>query len=139
MLFSQTNTVLPISQIPSLPSCIHFVAECMPIEDMFHVPILAQDEDTIESKKTWREDMPRAHVSQPARDITAGDIMEARAVDRGYCELQATKLTPVTAKGGRPDSNRAGNQSRQGTEGTDGSAPNGRGRTCALGILAPRV
>ncbi|KAL1410090.1 hypothetical protein Q8F55_004093 [Vanrija albida] len=90
--------ILPISQIPSLPSCIYYVATRMPIEDVFRVPPPAEDEVVVD-KRTWRGDGPRAVEEARGHTWTAGGIMEARAVDRGF----------LTAKGGRPDTNRAGN------------------------------
>jgi hypothetical protein len=138
------TSVLPISQIPSLPSCIHFAARVMPLEDIFHVPSPEVEVDDMEAKKSWRE--PREHTTATTKipTWTAGGIMEARALDRGFgesarplaCLLSAFNLIPnqspspagecphevhevnspstdcpVTAKGGRPDVNRAGNAS----------------------------
>lgn len=62
----------------------------MPIEDIFHVPMAAKEENVIESKKTWRDDAPRTSAPQ-ASVITAGEIMESRALDRGYCKHKSYK------------------------------------------------
>lgn len=86
--------VLPISQIPSLAACTAFVARHMPLEDVFRVPPAAREVDDIESRKTWRE--PKAKADETAGEDeggsvqwTAGEIMEARALDRGFREFAA--------------------------------------------------
>ncbi|TXT10992.1 hypothetical protein VHUM_01743 [Vanrija humicola] len=69
----------------------------MPIEEVFRVPAPAEEEVVVD-KRTWRGEGPRV-VEAKGHTWTAGGIMEARAIDRGF----------LTAKGGRPDTNRAGN------------------------------
>ncbi|BEJ11313.1 hypothetical protein CspHIS471_0107350 [Cutaneotrichosporon sp. HIS471] len=89
--------ILPISQIPSLPACTAFVARHMPLEDIFRVPRPKQEDDI--DLRTWRG--PRPTTPKKKAGWTAGEIMDARALDRGF----------LTAKGGRPDANRAANGS----------------------------
>ncbi|GMK54708.1 hypothetical protein CspeluHIS016_0112940 [Cutaneotrichosporon spelunceum] len=87
---------LPISQIPSMPACTAFVARHMPLEDVFRIPRPKEEED-VDVHRTWRE--PRPATVKKNAAWTAGEIMDARALDRGF----------LTAKGGRPDANRAAN------------------------------
>lgn len=81
-------TVLPISQIPSLPACMYQAGRILPLEHIFRVPlpVSPEEDDQYASKKTWRE--PREAVSEEKKVVwTAGSIMEGRALDRGYCEF----------------------------------------------------
>nr|XP_019051132.1 hypothetical protein I302_01581 [Kwoniella bestiolae CBS 10118]OCF30062.1 hypothetical protein I302_01581 [Kwoniella bestiolae CBS 10118] len=71
---------IPIAQIASLPACITFCAQRLPLEHIFKIPYTTAED---EQKEKW----------------TAGKIMEGRALDRGY----------LSAKSGRPDINRAAN------------------------------
>ncbi|ADV19791.1 GTPase [Cryptococcus gattii E566] len=73
--------IIPISQIPSLPSCILFASAHMPIEVIFRRAREREEEERKRDK--W----------------TVGGVLEARALDKGF----------MTAKGGRPDINRAAN------------------------------
>nr|KIR86570.1 GTPase [Cryptococcus tetragattii IND107] len=73
--------IIPISQIPSLPSCILFASAHMPIEVIFRRARQREEEERKRDK--W----------------TVGGVLEARALDKGF----------MTAKGGRPDINRAAN------------------------------
>nr|KIR48345.1 GTPase [Cryptococcus bacillisporus CA1280] len=73
--------IIPISQIPSLPSCILFASAHMPIEVIFRKARQREEEERKRDK--W----------------TVGGVLEARALDKGF----------MTAKGGRPDINRAAN------------------------------
>ncbi|OWZ64338.1 hypothetical protein AYX14_02930 [Cryptococcus neoformans] len=100
--------IIPIAQIPSLPSCILFASAHMPIEAIFHVhlDIDAQDDtDAFALKKTYRnaEQAERARQREEeerkSERWTVGGVLEARALDKGF----------MTAKGGRPDINRAAN------------------------------
>ncbi|EIW69909.1 hypothetical protein TREMEDRAFT_13269, partial [Tremella mesenterica DSM 1558] len=75
--------VLPIAQIPSLPSCIHFTASLLPLEDIFKLSL--PEEESSEDPY--------------ADKLTAGTIMEAHALARGW----------LTARRGWPDTNRAAN------------------------------
>lgn len=109
---SRLTLVLPISQIPSLPSCLHFACRHMPVEEIFNVPAPEAEVDSMVAKKTWREPRPEFEAEEK-RTWTAGGIMEARALDRGFRKsFRNASLTLVTAKGGRPDANRAGNGSK---------------------------
>ena len=92
----------------------------MPLEDIFHLDLPEREKDPYAAKKTWRHPPPTAvtdtpnavgdspgassEVAEPKKDllVTAGSIMETRALTRGY----------ITAKGGRADTNRAANGSK---------------------------
>ncbi|KAK4688597.1 large subunit GTPase 1, partial [Tremellales sp. Uapishka_1] len=93
--------ILPISQIPSLPACIHFAARHLPLEQIFRIPFPSSYEvpDDYASRKTYRDPNRVTEVVERKKVWTAGGLMEGRAEDRGF----------VTAKGGRPDTNRAAN------------------------------
>lgn len=89
----------------------------MPLEEIFRVPLPPQSPiDEHAHKKTYRDGMQRA-MKETGPRWTAGAIMEARALDRGFSEslhgkYVVSRLTElVTAKGGRPDTNRAANGS----------------------------
>ncbi|WVR08573.1 hypothetical protein IAU60_005628 [Kwoniella sp. DSM 27419] len=98
---------IPISQIASMPSCISFAANHLPLETIFNVPYSVTDTDTdpYAGKRTYRDpalaEAERLKREEEAKreKWTAGKIMEGRAIDRGY----------MTAQGGRPDTNRAAN------------------------------
>lgn len=78
-----------------MPSCIHFAGDHLPLETIFKVPLEADEEEDHEAKKTWREDDGRERQSVPEKkqvQITAGEIMEARAVDRGFGETPAVRV-----------------------------------------------
>ncbi|KAF9041754.1 P-loop containing nucleoside triphosphate hydrolase protein [Hymenopellis radicata] len=89
--------ILPIARISSIPSCIHFASERLPLEDVFHLahpnPPLPFEED----KRTWRD--PQKRPVPKSVQWTAIDVLTAYAVDKGW----------VTAQAGRPDIKRAGN------------------------------
>ncbi|RXK41682.1 hypothetical protein M231_00917 [Tremella mesenterica] len=96
--------VLPIAQIPSLPSCIHFTASLLPLEDIFKLSLPDEEssEDPYADKRTWRT--PRLTEEKvekvvKRKKVTAGTIMEAHALARGW----------LTARRGWPDTNRAAN------------------------------
>lgn len=89
-------TVIPIAQIPSLPSCILFASAHMPIEAIFHVhlDIDAQDDtDAFALKKTYRnaEQAERARQREEeerkSERWTVGGVLEARALDKGFSKL----------------------------------------------------
>ncbi|KAJ9119139.1 hypothetical protein QFC22_003630 [Naganishia vaughanmartiniae] len=118
--------ILPISQVSSVASCIHHIACALPLEKALNVASparWAEERDRrlrIQSRITTRrrddheerEDGRRAEPVVHARTAegreegvgeeqwTAGDILQGWAEYRGY----------VTAKAGRPDTNRAGNE-----------------------------
>lgn len=58
----------------------------MPLEEIFHLPPPPREpEDPYASKKTWRK--PKEEIvddTEPVTKWTAGEIMDARATDRGY-------------------------------------------------------
>ncbi|GHJ88881.1 hypothetical protein NliqN6_5283 [Naganishia liquefaciens] len=150
--------ILPISQVSSVASCIHHIARLLPLETALNLPPPARWQEerarqqAIQSRITTRrrddeQDMEGTHVAYRKEDDslhslhgqwTAGDILQGWAEYRGY----------VTAKAGRPDTNRAGNEIlRTVVEGRipwrflcqtskdDADARNGDGR--ALGIWLP--
>lgn len=69
-----------------------FVARHMPLEEVFHVPPPKREVDDIEARKTWRTGQapaPKGGEGEGKEEVqqwTAGEIMEARALDRGFCE-----------------------------------------------------
>lgn len=71
-----------------MPSCIHFAGNHLPLETIFKIPVPEDEEDDHEAKKTWREDAGRGERPPPqpkkAPEITAGELLEQRAVDRGF-------------------------------------------------------
>ncbi|KAK0208758.1 P-loop containing nucleoside triphosphate hydrolase protein [Desarmillaria ectypa] len=89
--------ILPISHISSIPSCIHFVGERLPIEEIYRLEHPNSKLPVIEDKRTWRNGEKRAVAR--STEWTATDVMSAYADKRGW----------VTAKAGRMDVNRAGN------------------------------
>ena len=66
-----------------MPACIHYAAALIPLEEIFTIPKPDPEEhDAYASKKTWRGDRP---VQQETKEVwTAGNIMEGRALERGY-------------------------------------------------------
>ncbi|KAG8884532.1 hypothetical protein FRB97_004045 [Tulasnella sp. 331] len=93
-------SILPISQMASIPSCISFVAGLLPMEDVFGLTEVKKDDDTVKDKRTWRTDVKRKEPTEAkGRMWTAMDILTSYANKKGW----------VTAKAGRPDVNRAGN------------------------------
>jgi len=102
-------SILPISQIPSLPSCVRYISSLLPIEEIFGLEHPSLKAPPVEDKRTWRG--PRNPAATPStesdtvkkpgdtRTWTPMDIMQAYANKKGW----------VTAKAGRPDVNRAGN------------------------------
>ena len=91
--------ILPIAQMPSIPSCIHFILQFLPLETIFNLQHPSAIEPAIEDKRTWR-DGPRSVQSKP-KGWTAMDVLTSFANLKGW----------QTAKAGRPDVNRAGNYS----------------------------
>jgi len=94
----QLTTVLPISQIPSLPACMYQAGRILPLEHIFRVPAPAasDDNDQYAAKKTWRE--ARETIVEETKAVwTAGSVMEGRALDRGYCELRRSVLVLASA------------------------------------------
>ncbi|KAJ9103200.1 hypothetical protein QFC21_002623 [Naganishia friedmannii] len=128
--------ILPISQVSSVASCIYHIACALPLEKALNV---APPTRWIEERErrvriqsritTRRRDDPEAREdgrrSEPVlcerateereegageERWTAGDILQGWAEYRGY----------VTAKAGRPDTNRAGNEKLEQLVGSNG-------------------
>lgn len=54
-------------------------------------PAASDDNDQYAAKKTWRE--ARETIVEETKAVwTAGSVMEGRALDRGYCELQRSVI-----------------------------------------------
>ena len=92
---------LPISQIPSIPACIHYASCLLPLEQILQLAHPATQADAVPDKRTWRGERPLSQDTRPAgsRPWTAMDVLTSYADSKGW----------VTAKAGRPDTNRAGN------------------------------
>jgi hypothetical protein len=95
------SSILPISQISSLSSCIQHTARLIPLEEVFGLAHPSIDVPPIVDKRTWRDESKVSVPSTKGEQWTAMDIMAAYADKKGW----------VTAKAGRPDVNRAGNAS----------------------------
>ena len=68
----------------------------MPLEIIFRVPLAPQSPvDENAHKKTYRDGMARPVVDDGPRWM-AGGIMEARALDRGFCKSLASSTTAGT-------------------------------------------
>ncbi|KIJ40336.1 hypothetical protein M422DRAFT_174008 [Sphaerobolus stellatus SS14] len=94
------GATLPISQIPSIPSCLHFILNILPLERVLHLEHPSARAQVIEDKRTWRGDKPARHDPEQMKQTwTTMDVLTAYATKKGW----------VTAKAGRPDANRAGN------------------------------
>lgn len=92
--------ILPISQIPAIPSSVHHALQYLPLEKIFALQHPAEKEALVEDKRTWRIGMqPSSKVTSSIRTWTAMDLLTAFAEKKGW----------ITAKAGRPDVNRAGN------------------------------
>ena len=74
-----------MSQIPSLPACIHHVAQLLPLEEIYRIPKSKVESDVFAAKKTWREPREQNESTEETAKWTAGAIMEGRATKRGYC------------------------------------------------------
>ncbi|KAI3622647.1 mmr1 hsr1 gtp binding protein [Moniliophthora roreri] len=89
--------VLPIARLPAIPACIHFACQLLPLEEIFDLIHPSTLVPPKEDKRTWREGMtPRV---PELIQWTAMDVLVAYADKKGW----------LTAKAGRPDTNRAGN------------------------------
>ncbi|KDQ63256.1 hypothetical protein JAAARDRAFT_188849 [Jaapia argillacea MUCL 33604] len=92
--------ILPISLIPSIPSCILYIAKLLPLEQILKLPHPSLSSPPVEDKRTWRDGMkPTTPPNEKGLAWTAMDILTAYANQKGW----------VTAKAGRPDIMRAGN------------------------------
>lgn len=80
-----------------MPACIHYAAALIPLEEIFTIPKPDPEEhDAYASKKTWRGDRP---VQQEAKEVwTAGNIMEGRALERGYRKSHSCRQAAELAK-----------------------------------------
>lgn len=85
------NSVLPISRIAPIPSCVQYAAQLMPLEDIFQIHAQSNAIDDMDAKKTWRGSQPVMLKKQ--HQWTTGMILEQRAKDRGYCRSDLFKLT----------------------------------------------
>ena len=92
--------ILPIAQLPAIPSSIHYALERLPLEKILELEHPAKNDPVVEDKRTWRVGMKRPDGTQQDR-WTATDVLTAYAEKKGW----------LTAKAGRPDVNRAGNAS----------------------------
>ena len=92
--------ILPIAQMPSIPACIQFILQYLPLEEIFNLQHPSTFEPVIEDKRTWRD----GRRASKNKDVTwtAMDVLTSFANLKGW----------QTAKAGRPDVNRAGNYSR---------------------------
>ncbi|KAF8513455.1 hypothetical protein JB92DRAFT_2923353 [Gautieria morchelliformis] len=92
--------ILPISQIPSIPACIHYALRLLPLEQILQLAHPLNHTAAPLDKRTWRGERP-SQKPEPAGKTTwtAMDVLTAYAMVKGW----------VTAKAGRPDTNRAGN------------------------------
>ncbi|KAI5124090.1 hypothetical protein M0805_000905 [Coniferiporia weirii] len=88
---------LPVSQISAIPSCVYHALQYIPLEKILGLKHPAEEDPTVEDKRTWREGK-RPKISSDL-SWTAMDVLTAFANKRGW----------ITAKAGRPDVNRAGN------------------------------
>lgn len=95
--------ILPISRVSAIPSCIHYAAGLLPIEQIYKLVHPTLSAPPIEDKRTWRDGMKRDTTAEKEKPViwTAMDILIAYADLKGW----------VTAKAGRPDVHRAGNAS----------------------------
>ncbi|KAF8320613.1 uncharacterized protein EI90DRAFT_3131972 [Cantharellus anzutake] len=97
-------SILPISQILTIPSCIRYIGSIMPLEEVFRLQNFHPShvaKEPVQDKRTWRTPRQRPAVLPTKSPLkwTAIDVMTAFAIKKGM----------VTAKAGRPDVNRAGN------------------------------
>ncbi|EJD45742.1 P-loop containing nucleoside triphosphate hydrolase protein [Auricularia subglabra TFB-10046 SS5] len=94
--------ILPIARIPSLPSCVHYASQIIPLERILGLTHPSSSMPAPKDKRTWRpgqQERVAAAASEGGQTWTAMDIMTAFALKNGW----------VTAKAGRPDVMRAGN------------------------------
>jgi len=92
--------ILPISQVPAIPSCIYHALLHLPLEQVFGLQHPAETAQQPEDKRTWRGGArPARLLAKQEVQWTAMDVLSAFAELKGW----------ITAKAGRPDVNRAGN------------------------------
>ncbi|KAL7423885.1 hypothetical protein Q5752_001470 [Cryptotrichosporon argae] len=105
--------VLPISQIPSLMSCIHLAARLLPLETIFRISPPPQDEyvDRWAGKRTYRVSKDTA-TAPGAADVPA--LSAAAAPDLSAPDLSAPDLSAAEAmfdrllRGGAADGTSSG-------------------------------
>ncbi|KAL5519146.1 hypothetical protein ACEPAH_829 [Sanghuangporus vaninii] len=90
--------ILPISQIPAIPSSIYHALQYLPLESILMLQHPAEKDGMLEDRRTWRAGMQPNTKSTATRQWTAMDVLTALAEKNGW----------ITAKAGRPDINRAG-------------------------------
>ncbi|EJD03778.1 P-loop containing nucleoside triphosphate hydrolase protein [Fomitiporia mediterranea MF3/22] len=91
--------ILPISQMPAIPSSAHYALQYLPLEKILGLQHPAEKE-VKEDKRTWRSGtQPGSKSDKSVRAWTAMDVLTAYAEKNNW----------ITAKAGRPDVNRAGN------------------------------
>jgi hypothetical protein len=96
------SSILPISQVPIVPSCIHYISKLIPLESILSLehPSSFDASPPVILQKTYRETRPQVQPTTPAApQWTAMDILTSYAVKKGW----------RTAQAGRPDVHRAGN------------------------------
>ena len=92
--------ILPIAQIPAIPSTIYLALQHLPLEEILKLEHPGKKEaEAAADKRTWRAGMQKP----VARELkwTAMDVLTAFAERQNW----------ITAKAGRPDVHRAGNAS----------------------------
>lgn len=92
--------ILPIAQIPAIPSTTYLALQYLPLEDILKLEHPGKREAIAEDKRTWRDGMWRKANAE--FKWTAMDVLTAFAEKQNW----------ITAKAGRPDVNRAGNASK---------------------------
>jgi ribosome biogenesis GTPase A len=93
--------ILPIAQLPAIPSSIYYALRYLPLEKILELEHPSKKESQLEDKRTWRAGTRREIPSNTELKWTAMDVLTAFAEKKGW----------ITAKAGRPDVNRAGNSS----------------------------
>ncbi len=74
-------------RISSIPSCIHFVGERLPIEEIYHLEHPDSKLPVIEDKRTWRNGEKR--VVARSTEWTAMEVMSTYADKRGWVTAKA--------------------------------------------------
>ncbi|KAJ6621206.1 hypothetical protein B0H10DRAFT_2019215 [Mycena sp. CBHHK59/15] len=91
--------ILPISRVSAVPSCIHYAAQLLPLEKVYHLAQPVQVKLATDDKRTWRDGERPGGSNVTETPWTATDLLIGYADAKGW----------VTAKAGRPDIHRAGN------------------------------
>ncbi len=86
--------ILPISQISSIPSCIHVASKVLPLERILGLPLplrwveenaRKQEMEEKKTRRTIQTDLAQNGKSDEV-EWSAGDIMQGWAEERGFCE-----------------------------------------------------